>query len=63
MHRAFELGQELDALVIDVDERGRVKVSKTALERAEEDAQVRSYQQESNKASFGTFADLLKEKL
>jgi small subunit ribosomal protein S1 len=64
--KALPLGTELELLVIDVDDRGRAKVSRTAREREEERALVKSYASD-NKASggggLGTFGDLLKAKL
>ena len=62
--RAFPIGTQLSLLVIDVDERGRIKVSKTAREQAEERAELSAYNQsqQSSGGGLGTFADLLKGK-
>jgi small subunit ribosomal protein S1 len=64
--KAFPLGSTVAVLVIDVDDRGRLKVSKTAREQAEERALVDQYKQDkggSGKAGLGTFGDLLKARL
>ena len=63
--RAFPIGTQLSLLVVDVDERGRIKVSKTAREQAEERAELNAYNQsqQSSGGGLGTFADLLKGKL
>ena len=70
MNKAFPLGTKLALTVIDVDDRGRLKVSKNAREQAEERALVAQFSggasAKGNKASgtgLGTFADLLKAKL
>lgn len=64
--RAFPIGTRLSLLVIDVDDRGRVKVSKVAREQAEERAELDAYSRSQGSGAgsgFGTFADLLKGKL
>jgi small subunit ribosomal protein S1 len=61
LRRALPIGTKLDVMIIDVDERGRVKVSHTAVERAEERASLDEYKEKSSGGSFGTFADLFKK--
>jgi small subunit ribosomal protein S1 len=64
--RAFPLGTQVPVLVVDVDERGRLKVSKTAREQAEERALVEQFKGEKGsggKAGLGTLGDLLKARL
>ena len=66
LHKAFPLGTKLSLLVIDVDDRSRLKVSKTAREQAEERALVDEYKNDKKSgagAGLGTFGDLLKAKL
>jgi small subunit ribosomal protein S1 len=68
LRKAFPAGTKLTVLIIDVDERGRLKASKVARERAEERALVEEYTkpkggQAAGKAGLGTFGDLLKAKL
>lgn len=65
LQRAFPIGTQLALTVIDVDDRGRVRVSKLAREQADERAELDAYtkaQPGSGAAGFGTFADLLKGK-
>lgn len=64
LRRTFPLGTELDVLVIDVDDRGRIRVSKTALEQADERAQIEQYTQSQSKGGgggLGSLGDLLKD--
>jgi small subunit ribosomal protein S1 len=62
--KALPLGTRMSALVIDVDDRGRLKVSKTAREQAEERALVAQYNTDKKGAAgLGTLGDLLKAKL
>ncbi len=64
LNKAFPLGTKLQLLVIDVDERGRLKVSKTAREQAEERALVDQYKSDkSGGGGLGTLGDLLKARL
>jgi small subunit ribosomal protein S1 len=63
--KAFPLGMKVPVLVIDVDDRGRLKASKTAREQADERAvfdQFKSDKGAGGKAGLGTFGDLLKKK-
>jgi small subunit ribosomal protein S1 len=63
LKRVFPIGTELDVMVIEVDPRGRIKVSRTALESADERAALKSYQEDNDaSAGFGTFADLFNKK-
>jgi small subunit ribosomal protein S1 len=64
LHKAFPLATKLQVLIIDVDDRGRLKVSKTAREQAEERAVVDQYKSDKKgQAGFGTLGDLLKQKM
>lgn len=68
LRKAFPIGTKLSLLIIDVDERGRFKVSKTAREQAEERQLVQQYNTSgggggAKGSGLGTFADLLKGKL
>jgi small subunit ribosomal protein S1 len=63
--KAFPIGTKVPVLVIDVDDRGRLKASKIAREQAEERAvfdQFKSDKGAGGKAGLGTFGDLLKKK-
>jgi small subunit ribosomal protein S1 len=64
--KAFPLGTKVPVLVIDLDDRGRLKVSKIAREQAEERAIVDQFKNDKGaggKAGLGTFADLLRQKM
>ena len=64
--KAFPLGTKVPVLVIDLDDRGRLKVSKIAREQAEESAIVDQFKNDKGgggKAGLGTFADLLRQKM
>ncbi len=59
--KVFPIGSTLQVQVIDIDDRGRIKVSKTALEQAEERSLVDTYNKSQKTESFGgTFGDLLR---
>ncbi|HEX4477332.1 MAG TPA: S1 RNA-binding domain-containing protein [Polyangiaceae bacterium] len=69
LRKAFPVGKELEAAVTAIDERGRIRLSVTAMNAAEEQRAFRDYtdraRPEANKGEkkpvgFGTFADLLK---
>ncbi len=60
--RAFPVGSRVEAQLIAIDAEGRLKISKTAHERAEERAVVAQYNQASGKSGFGTLGDLLAKK-
>lgn len=63
LRQAFPLGREVTAVVINVDEQGRVKVSCKALEDAEERAALADFNRSQGSAGsgkgFGTLGDLL----
>ncbi|MCP4502427.1 MAG: S1 RNA-binding domain-containing protein [Deltaproteobacteria bacterium] len=60
LRRAFPLETELDVMVIEVDDRGRIRVSITALAAADERAEIADYNKsQGQSASLGTFGDLL----
>ncbi|MFZ9886914.1 MAG: S1 RNA-binding domain-containing protein, partial [Myxococcota bacterium] len=64
LRRALPKGAQVEVMVIDVDDRGRVKVSQKAIGRAEEEAALQEHQAKgapAGKGGFGTFADLLKK--
>lgn len=64
--KALPLGTKLSLLVIDVDDRGRLKVSKVAREQAEERALVDAYKSDKKAgggSGLGTLGDLLKARL
>jgi len=69
LRKAFPLGSELSATVLSVDDRGRTRLSVTALAAAEERRAFESFvagpedaKGNAPKSTFGTFADLLKQK-
>jgi len=70
LRKTFPLGTELSATVLSVDERGRLRLSVTALAAAEERRAFESFVAGPDQAkgtpapkpTFGTFADLLKKK-
>jgi small subunit ribosomal protein S1 len=61
-------GTQFKAQIIDIDERGRYRLSRTAQERAADQSDYRQIQREMNKKlapgkGFGTLGDLLRAKL
>jgi small subunit ribosomal protein S1 len=72
LRKAFPVGHELEAAVLSIDERGRLRLSVTALARAEEQRAFQAYaaggKPEGKSADaqpargFGTLGDLLKKK-
>src|SRR5438552_6123073 len=61
-------GTQFKAQVVDLDDRGRYRLSRTAAERAEGASDYREYQRQMNKKmppgkGFGTLGDLLRAKL
>ena len=61
-------GTQFKAQIIDIDERGRFRLSRTAQERAADQSDYRQYQKEMNRKmppgkGFGTLGDLLRSKL
>lgn len=66
LHKALSVGTKVELLIIDVDERGRLKGSRTAFEKAEERAlfdQFKTDKKAGSGGGLGTFGDLLKAKL
>lgn len=62
LQRAFPMGTEIGLRVIAIDDRGRVKVSKTARDQAEERVALSEYGGKDRDAGFGTLGQLLKKK-
>ncbi len=64
LSRAFNIGDKLEVLVIDVDTQNRVRVSLVARKDVEERDSYLQFQTKENErgASFGKFADLLRKK-
>jgi small subunit ribosomal protein S1 len=61
-------GTQFKAQIVDIDERGRYRLSRSAAERAENASDYREYQRQMNKRmppgkGFGTLGDLLRAKL
>jgi small subunit ribosomal protein S1 len=66
--KMFPPGSTFKAIVLEIDQQGRLRLSKAGVERAEERAEVSKWQAEnapkgSGKSGFGTLGDLLKAKL
>jgi small subunit ribosomal protein S1 len=65
--KQFPPGTVFKAAIIEIDNQGRLKLSKTSAEQAEERAEVNSYlekhQPKQKGSGFGTLGDLLKAKL
>jgi small subunit ribosomal protein S1 len=67
LRKHFSLGQEVKVAVVDIDASGKIRLSITAAERAEERADLEAWQKTQKPAGgggkgFGTLADLLKNK-
>jgi small subunit ribosomal protein S1 len=71
LRKAFPIGKELEAAVVAIDERHRVRLSVTALRDAEERRAFETYAaaektddagEAGKRSSFGTFADLKQKK-
>jgi len=67
LRKHFSLGQEVNVAVLDIDASGKIRLSITAAERAEERADLEAWQKSQKPAGgggkgFGTLADLLKNK-
>lgn len=61
-------GTQVKAQIIEIDERGRYRLSRTSAERAESASDYREYQRQMNRKmppgkGFGTLGDLLRAKL
>jgi len=67
LRKAFKVGDELKCLVLEIDERGRIRLSKTQGEAAEERAEAREWMRAAPRGQggkgFGTLGDLLRDKL
>jgi small subunit ribosomal protein S1 len=66
LRKAFQPGQELTCLVTEIDERGRIRLSRTQAEAAEERREAQAWMARPSGRSgkgFGTLGDLLKKKL
>ena len=66
LSKFYELGSSHQVMVIEVDERGRVRVSKVAREKADERADYQAFSQKFNakgSKGFGTLGDLLAKKM
>ncbi|WP_240359982.1 S1 RNA-binding domain-containing protein [Pyxidicoccus caerfyrddinensis] len=66
LRKHYSLGQEVKVAILDIDASGKIRLSVTAAQRAEERAEVEAWQktqqpqgQAAGKKGFGTFADLL----
>jgi small subunit ribosomal protein S1 len=67
LRKKFSLGPELTLALVDIDASGKVRLSITAAERAEERAEVEAWTKSQQpvgggKKGLGTFADLFKQK-
>jgi small subunit ribosomal protein S1 len=67
LRKHFSLGQEVKVAILDIDASGKIRLSITAAERAEERADLEAWQKTQKPAGgggkgFGTLADLLKNK-
>ncbi len=66
LRKAFPAGAEVTVLVTDIDERGRIRLSRTQAEAADERREANEYMARSPRPSgkgFGTLGDLLRSKL
>lgn len=61
--KLFPVGKELDVKVIGADRDGALKMSRKAFTNDEEKRAVQDYRREASKQGFGTFGDLLRQKL
>ena len=66
LKRALPLGTKVRAAILDIDERGRLRLSISEVARIEERAEAEEYQAnqrttQKGRHGFGTFADLLKK--
>lgn len=67
LRKVFSLGQDVKVAILDIDASGKIRLSVTAAERAEERAELDAWQktqkpQGGGGKGFGTLADLLKNK-
>jgi small subunit ribosomal protein S1 len=66
LRKAFPAGQELTCLITDIDERGRIRLSRTQAEAAAERREASEWMAKAPRPSgkgFGTLGDLLRDKL
>ncbi len=66
LRKAFPAGAELTVLVTEIDDRGRIRLSRTQAEAADERREASEYMARAPRASgkgFGTLGDLLRDKL
>jgi small subunit ribosomal protein S1 len=66
LKKAFPTGAEITVLVTDIDERGRIRLSRTQADAADERREANEYMAKAPRASgkgFGTLGDLLRAKL
>ena len=66
LRKAFKVGDEITCLVSAIDEQGRIRLSKTEAEVAEERREAAEYMRAQPRAGgkgFGTLGDLLRDKL
>lgn len=61
--KVLPIGTQISLMVIDIDDRGRVRVSKIAREKAEEQDLVRSFAAAQGGGGLGTLGDLLKARM
>ncbi|HZH75785.1 MAG TPA: S1 RNA-binding domain-containing protein, partial [Archangium sp.] len=67
LRKKFSLGQDVKVSILDIDASGKIRLSITAAERAEERAEVEAWTKTQQpvgggKKGLGTFADLFKQK-
>jgi small subunit ribosomal protein S1 len=67
LRRSFKAGDEVTCAILAIDETGRIRLSKTEAEQAEERREAREYMAKAPRGGggkgFGTLGDLLREKL
>ncbi len=67
LRKAFKVGDELKCLIQEIDERGRIRLSKSQAEAAEERAEAQAWMKSAPRGKggkgFGTLGDLLRDKL
>jgi small subunit ribosomal protein S1 len=66
LRKAFKVGEAFPALVLQIDEQNRIRLSRTGAQDAAERREAAEYMRSVPKASgkgFGTLGDLLREKL
>ncbi len=66
LKKAFPAGAEITVLITDIDERGRIRLSRTQADAADERREATEYMAKAPRPSgkgFGTLGDLLKSRL